>query len=645
MSFLAPLYLLTLGFAIPIVLLWFLKQRREPIEVPTTFLWRKSLEEERVSPLIRNLTTSLLLLLQLLALLLLAFAAAAAVLNLRLSGEVRNVVLLVDRSASMGATDADGGSRLDAAKERVRELLSTLRGGDRAMLVAFDREAKILSNFTDDADALTRLLDRIEPRDAETAPAEALRTAAGATAALALGAAEIFLFSDGAFPPVEELPPGLEGASLTYVAAGKTGANAGIVSLTLQSGLDTGARLFVGVANAGEEPATRTLALRREDRTLDAREATVPPRSRGGAAFDLSDWGPGAYEVVLEPTDVLAADDRACVVLGDDPMRRILLVTRGNPALLRLRDIHPRVEVYSVPPDEVTADVGADVGRFDLTVFDGVQPETVAPGAGNLGPSALWIDCVPRDGDVGLGVPVADPEVVDWNRGHPLNRNVDWSDVRIARASPVVAPEGAVPLLETTEGPLVAALPGAGERVVFGFRLEESNLPIRLAFPIFLANLLDRAFHPGGAEGEGYVSAGHPITRVLPPGLESATVRDPAGRAETLKALPDGSVSFPGTDRTGFYRIDLGSTSERVAVSFLSEAETDIGPRETVDVAGEPVTSDPEAVEANYPLRRPLLWAALAVLLLEWTLWLRGLGRRRRPAAAPAPASAPAAAE
>jgi hypothetical protein len=64
------------------------------------------------------------------------------------------------------------------------------------------------------------------------------------------------------------------------------------------------------------------------------------------------------------------------------------------------------------------------------------------------------------------------------------------------------------------------------------------------------------------------------------------------------------------------------------AVSLLDEAEADIRPRKELEVAGERKKSDPAAVQANFPLRRTLLLLALAVLLAEWLVWLRG-GRKR----------------
>src|SRR5215471_5738188 len=98
-----PWWLLLL-VPVAIVLLYFLKLKRKPISVPSTFLWKKSIEDLHVNALFQWLRQNILLLLQLLAVLFLIYAF----MDLRLHGrsrESRHYILMIDNSASMSAAD------------------------------------------------------------------------------------------------------------------------------------------------------------------------------------------------------------------------------------------------------------------------------------------------------------------------------------------------------------------------------------------------------------------------------------------------------------------------------------------------------------------------------------------------------------
>jgi len=632
MSFLGPGFLLLGLIAVPIILIWFLRQRREPLIVPTIFLWRRAMEEERVAPILRNLTRSILLLLQLLALLMLVFAAAGAVLNLALGGKSRRVILLVDRSASMSTVEAGGATRLDLTRGRVKELLQTLRGSDRVMLIVFDQTARILTGFTDDERRISGLLDDVRPTDLPTVLDEALAVAAAAAAGEPPDSLEIFLFSDGAFPPVAELPTALSQAEFHFVGTGRETENAAIVSVELNLGLDAPRRVYTQVANPGERPQRRTLSLVKDGQTIERREAVLEAASTIGTAFDLANLGTGLFTLALEPADAYPADDAVTFMVSDAPVHRVLVVTTGNAVLERLTDFHPTVEVYAVAPDAVGPETGRDVGGFDLTIFDGVVPSVITPGTGHLGPAAVYLGCVPPGGKVTLGESIENPPLVDWDGNHPLNRSVDWSDVLVARGSVVHAERAAVPLLEATAGPLVVALPGPALRIVTGFRLEDSNLALRLAFPILFANIMERAFRGGTTEG-GYVPTGELLTRTPPPGSTGARITDPAGRSRNLPLLPGGTVSFANTARAGIYHLEFVGPAPlptQIPVAFLSRAESRIAPRPTIEISGSERISNPQSIETNLPLRNTLIYAALGILLTEWLLWILK-GRRRLP--------------
>src|SRR5580704_17450139 len=103
------------GIPVGIIALYFLKLRRRPVQVPSTLLWRRSLEDLHVNSLFQRLRKNLLLFLQLLAVFLTMLALAGPRFT-GTSGQGQRFVLAIDNSASMSATDVRP-TRLAAAKE------------------------------------------------------------------------------------------------------------------------------------------------------------------------------------------------------------------------------------------------------------------------------------------------------------------------------------------------------------------------------------------------------------------------------------------------------------------------------------------------------------------------------------------------
>ena len=116
MSFLQPWAFLLLGLSVPLLLLYFLKVRRQQRRVSSVMLWTPVFRDQQASALFQRLQLDPLLLLQLLALLLLCAALARPTLTLQGQGAER-LILVMDTSASMKARDA-GSSRMREAQAR-----------------------------------------------------------------------------------------------------------------------------------------------------------------------------------------------------------------------------------------------------------------------------------------------------------------------------------------------------------------------------------------------------------------------------------------------------------------------------------------------------------------------------------------------
>src|SRR5262249_35518417 len=98
-----------------LLLLYFLKLRRKAVEVPSTYLWRKSIDDLHVNSLFQWLRDNVLLLVQLCVVLLLIYSCLQFQVHGAATTAGKHYILLINSSASMAVTDV-APSRLEAAK-------------------------------------------------------------------------------------------------------------------------------------------------------------------------------------------------------------------------------------------------------------------------------------------------------------------------------------------------------------------------------------------------------------------------------------------------------------------------------------------------------------------------------------------------
>lgn len=242
--------------------------------------------------------------------------------------------------------------------------------------------------------------------------------------------------------------------------------------------------MFVRVRNFSAEMVVRNLEIRVDDRLLDV----IPIRLEAGGSFETTrafaaselDSARGWLTATLVGEDGLAADDiaRAVVPIGDKP--RVLLVSSGNWFLENALSSDPEIAFELLSP-EVWRDAMAS--SFDAVVFDDYLPEGMTSeraAAGNfffVGRSP-WSQ--PAAGEV------ANPVITDVQTESPLVAGLSLDGVTI-RESAVVT--GLTPVASSVDDALIATRDdGATRTAVFGFRVEDSDLPLRIAFPLLIAN-------------------------------------------------------------------------------------------------------------------------------------------------------------
>lgn len=634
-----------------IITLYFLKLKRRPLEVPSTYLWHKSIEDLHVNSIWQRLRRNLLLLLQLLVLL----AVILAVLRphwqaMRISGS--RFIFLVDNSASMQATDVKP-TRLEEAKHRVAEVIDQMRSGDAAMLISFSDGARVEQNFTNDRQRLRGALASIKPSLRSTNLSEALKLAAGlvnptqvsdkSTDAQVAGT-KLFIFSDGRFPAVSDFELG--NLEPVFVPIGTDGpANVAVVAFSIGRHEEKAGQMqaFARLANYGPQPASVLVKLFLDDKpeAINADRLEIPADDSRGVAFDLSGIESGVLHIKVETGDQLAADDEAWAVL-DPPRRcRVLLVTPGNERLqqaLTTKAAADLAELKTVAPDFLATKPyldGADTGGWDLVIFDRAAPKRM-PRA-----NTFFIGSLPPDGWSAKPT-VFNPQIIDAEVSHRLMQWVDLAEIRyVLDGRPLKAPSGNTVLVDSDAGPLLALAPREGfEDLVLGFSLIDertgpdgksglypnTNWTSRPSFASFMLNLLSYMGSGHDALNMGGFRPGSTVTIDATDPQAAAEVRLPSGDKMKVSPTPAGKLSFAATDELGVYRIrSNGKTVHTFAVNMADPAESNIRPpaNPSIKIGYVEVSGATGWRAGRRDIWRELVLIGLVVSVVEWYIYMR----------------------
>ena len=655
------------GVAIPsLLLLYFLKLRRKEQPFASTLLWKKSVQDLQVNAPFQRLRRNLLLFIQLAALLALILALARPVSFQRSATAAQNL-LLIDRSASMNARDADGGrTRLDEAKRRARDRVDSMSRGGRAAVIAFDSSAEVVQQMTDDKQSLRNAIDRISPTDQPTRLKMAYTLAEAAQGlnpeqmkAGGAAAAEMVVYSDGRV---------LDGGDLSFrghvtyepIGSDKTG-NIAIVALSARRNYErpNEVSVFCRLANYGPDatnadlelsvaeidpanPSAERFVVRQtkeatsllpdrwtDEQRKEAERAGTVSRDSVEFKLDLTTAAVVRVEQKNKTNDLLDVDDRAQVVVPPPKRLGVLLVTDGNYFLEKALDSLGLERPVTMSPADYEAKVPTD---FDVIVFDRTSPKKLPP-AGNF----LYFGALPpavalkQTTDAsGVAQFATDVNVLDWQRDHPLLRTLNVSKVFAAEAMKLDLPPDAETIIEGTTTPLLVLYRTPRQtHLVCAFDLLQSNWPMRETFPYFLYNAMQ--FMALGSDmdvREGYTPGAMPRlprTNLARAGsaLQSIQLIGPDG-TQTLRVPDAGDFALPALNRVGLYRTEPSVPQfERIAVNLLDANESNLLPR---DVAPGHVGDADLAAGGK---RRVEWWwwlvavVALPLLMVEWWVYSR----------------------
>lgn len=533
------------------VVFYILKLRRRPIAVPFSHIWERILRDKEATSWFSQLKRLLSLLLQLALLTLLIMALGDPRLSQNLV-EGRNVLVLIDTSASMKAIDGGEGAvtRLDAGRKEVATLVRGLGGTDRMLLASMDSGVSPLTTMTGETSDLQAALKQLKATDTRADLRRGLNFALDSLRGLTK--TEIVVVSDGAFGDLEEVTRGIDlgDTKLSYVPVGSRKRNVAITQFSVRRyPLDKSRyEVMLEVSNTNEEPTDVELTLLGDGEVVDVTKLHLGANERLPRFYKDLAGASRTLEAVIKlgdgKTDDLPADDHAYALMPERRRSKVMLVTKTNTYLEAALLLDEYLDVTNVEPSAYPPQ-----GTFDVTIFDGVAP----PLADSSG-AALYLNPPDnKDAPVPQGKKLKMFGFDTWDKKHPVVRWMELGDIQVAEGHSFKPEKTDRVVGASFQGPILVEGRRSGRRfMALGFDPRDSDFVLRVAWPLFVLNAINYFVE----EDTGYISSfrtGEVWRIPAPSGAEVAELELPDGTKRQVP-IKQGRAVYQG-DQAGFYTL------------------------------------------------------------------------------------------
>jgi hypothetical protein len=629
MNFANPSAFVWAAIAVPIVIFYILKIRLRRVPISTVLFWRQIFDEKKPRSLWERLRHLISLLCQIVLLALLVGALTEPFFSWELL-QARRVVLIIDNSASMKATDV-APSRFERAKEEGQRIIGGLRFRDEMVIVAAASQPRVVCGLTGNLRKLREALAAVPATDGPSKIADAValaRRMAGGEDPEGGKRTTVIVLSDACAPGAVELA---KADDTRFVLVGERTGNVGISGFQVRrSPLDpTGYEILAEVVNQSDDP----IECRFELELNGAVQEVIPLKLEANGKWSqvLEKVSVAGGELVarltnktdgkLEYADALASDNRAVALLPKREYQSVFLTwPAANLFLEQVFKANPLVRLTTLKEPPALVPTGA------VQVFHRKAPNPLPAG------SVLVIDPETDCELWTVGEKLQNPIVTFQDKDSPLMAHVRLDNVILpeARKLSFTGAAGKPKVLagSITGDALFAQIerPG-GSVVVLTVNLDLGDLPFRTAFPILISNTLSEFAGGRGELQEALPTGATPEVNVPSVGsIRDLVLRAPDGGTQKL---PQGASRFTigPLDQAGIWSVIDTAPAEtpvqRYACNIMNRAASDLRP--PAELAAVHSADDTGLVSGLFgrPIWFVLIALAWLLVSVEWYLYQR----------------------
>ncbi len=622
-----------------VVFFYIFNKKKNIVQVSSLIPWG-ILKEDTVRS--RVFKIDLLFLLQILLILLLVFFLARPYLKssiINISG--KNVVLVIDSSASM-QTIEDNGSRFDLARSQALKMVSKLGQWDKMMVISSDYSSRIVSDFTDDKARLNKTINDLMPKDTGTNLDEGVSL--GVSFLKNVDKGEMYVLTDRS--PSSISFTNLKSGNIKFITFGEQSENVAISSLDVYQDMFkdyTEREAYVTLDNYSNDSKTVRLSVFLNDEIIMEEELELA----GSEQKTLSIQGlnaPGILKASIQTDDFLSVDNTAYAIINEIKPINILLVSNNyllKDELAKIEKGTHRIKLTHIAASEYEPEAIKD---YDAAIFHKFVPDN-NPGINSLyitpylHSSNLQAEDV-KEGNTFRNVLIREHNLVlqvkilDWDNTHPTMTHLNNLDgLNIKRAFTMKPPDWSIPLIKISDNlndsPIAFAGWYEGKKIItLGFDLSAFDFSKSdgLRMLIMTLNIIQWLNPYESIDNNKLLTGGqYRLNYALTENIEIVTPENKILKYDVKEDATEADFVFNKIEYTGEYKIAGVNVNNRFVANLFDENESRIAPGSTDDEAIKFEEKEAETLikDKKEEFGKYLLLLVPFILFIEWLLYYK----------------------
>ena len=377
----------------PVIMLYILKRKYKEEVISSSLLWKEVYKNTRANTPWEKFKKNIMLLLQILIILSVILALMSPFLNFG-GKSYKNVIMVIDNSASMNTLYNDKNTRLDQAKTLAKEYLNSTKDGTNAYVISYDSTSNLLLNGDFNKGNAENIIDKIKSTYASGDISDVVSFVKAIGDGIGEGY-EALVFTDKEISLQD-----LEG-KIVYL--GNSGLNASVDNVSHKF-VDNKVKVIANVTNNGDSLYDGDFSLYNGEELAAVENISLQIGETKTLSFELDSINGDYLKGELSRKDILMEDNTYYHVLSENKVKKILLVTQENVFLEKAFSVIENTEIYK------TNDASniSSTDDFDLYIFDNIMPESI-PAKGSLlfiNPKSNELFNVLKGGEIGQATAV-----------------------------------------------------------------------------------------------------------------------------------------------------------------------------------------------------------------------------------------------